>query len=99
MPPDVIVDLGRAILDDAVAGFSFEADGKIAWDAPQGFQVRPDPRCLRRIDEIGCDCNYQGTYRCWPSTLAFGHCTNCGCERRVFVRAPKRGKGAVVGLT
>ncbi|KAH7304710.1 hypothetical protein B0I35DRAFT_494696 [Stachybotrys elegans] len=40
-PPDVLSDIVRRVLDGAPS-FSLESDGKIAFDAPQGFRVRID---------------------------------------------------------
>ncbi|KAI0381371.1 hypothetical protein F5Y04DRAFT_280903 [Hypomontagnella monticulosa] len=40
-PPEVLLDIWEAITAGAPA-FSFESDGRIAFDAPQGFRVRID---------------------------------------------------------
>lgn len=52
-PPDVLIDIWEAITTGAL-NFSIESDGKIAFDAPQGFRVRIDlisigDGCVERI--------------------------------------------------
>ena len=48
-PPACIIDIWEAVQNGA-PGFSFESDGKIAFDAPQGFRVRLD------VIQIGNGC-------------------------------------------
>lgn len=48
-PPACIIDIWEAVQNSA-PGFSFESDGKIAFDAPQGFRVRLD------VIQIGNGC-------------------------------------------
>ncbi|KLU89541.1 hypothetical protein MAPG_08512 [Magnaporthiopsis poae ATCC 64411] len=38
-PPEVIIKISEAVMAGA-PNFSFESDGKLAFDAPQGFRVR-----------------------------------------------------------
>ena len=52
-PPACLVDIWEGVQNGA-PNFSFESDGKIAFDAPQGFRVRLDviqigSRCIERI--------------------------------------------------
>jgi hypothetical protein len=52
-PPSVLIDIWEAISAGAL-NFSLESDGKIAFDAPQGFRVRIDliqigDGCIERI--------------------------------------------------
>ena len=52
-PPSVLIDIWEAISAGAL-NFSLESDGKIAFDAPQGFRVRVDliqigNGCIERI--------------------------------------------------
>ncbi len=48
-PPAVLIDIWEGVSAGA-PNFSFESDGKIAFDAPQGFRVRLD------IIQIGSGC-------------------------------------------
>jgi hypothetical protein len=52
-PPSVLIDIWEAVSAGAL-NFSLESDGKIAFDAPQGFRVRIDliqigNGCIERI--------------------------------------------------
>lgn len=52
-PPSVLIQIWEAVLAGAL-NFSLESDGKIAFDAPQGFQVQIDliqigDGCIERI--------------------------------------------------
>ena len=55
-PPDLLIELGEAVLAGA-PNFNFESDGKIAFDAPEGFRVRVDlielgGGCIERIHAV-----------------------------------------------
>ena len=48
-PPSVLIQIWEAVSAGAL-NFSLESDGKIAFDAPQGFRIQID------LIEIGCGC-------------------------------------------
>ncbi|KAK2779925.1 hypothetical protein FQN52_002323 [Onygenales sp. PD_12] len=52
-PAEVLTDIGQAVMDGA-PNFSFESNGKISFDAPQGFRISIDiiqigEGCIERI--------------------------------------------------